>query len=67
VEGKRVDEKPDGSGVRMARSMADKQAVEQLKCGNRFQAGAKRMPPGVIRGFLAKSALSRQRRFPVAD
>ncbi|MCV3210424.1 hypothetical protein OHD62_30250 [Mesorhizobium sp. YC-39] len=30
-EKKRVDEKPEGSGMRMARSMADKQAVEQLK------------------------------------
>jgi hypothetical protein len=64
VEKKRVDEKPDGSGMRMAQSMADIQAVEQLKCGNCIQAGTKR---DVIRDFLAKSALSRQRRFPVAD
>ncbi|MFK0688562.1 hypothetical protein ACFX5Q_10200 [Mesorhizobium sp. IMUNJ 23033] len=31
MEKKRVNEKPDGSGGRMRRSMADKQAAEQLK------------------------------------
>jgi hypothetical protein len=57
---------PDG--VRMGGSMADKRAVEQLKYGQPASAGCKTLGASrSARDFLAKSALSRQRRFPVAD
>jgi len=52
----------------MAASMADKQAAEQLK--NASAAGAcvrEHLPCDRMRDFLAKSALSRMRRFPVAN
>ncbi|WP_155256493.1 hypothetical protein [Mesorhizobium loti] len=52
----------------MAGSMADKQAAEQLKNASAAgRIGHKRLPCRRMRDFLAKSALSRMRRFPVAD
>ncbi|WP_179295755.1 MULTISPECIES: hypothetical protein [unclassified Mesorhizobium] len=52
----------------MAGSMADKQAAEQSKnAGVAGLAGRKWLPCRKMRDFLAKSALSRLRRFPVAN
>jgi hypothetical protein len=54
--------------MRMAGSMADKQAAEQLKNASTVGfAGHKRLPCRKMRDFLAKSTLSRLRRFPVAN
>ncbi|WP_155765444.1 hypothetical protein [Mesorhizobium erdmanii] len=48
--------------------MADKQAAKQLKnVGAAGLAGRKRLSCRKMRDFLAKSALSRLRRFPVAN
>jgi hypothetical protein len=48
--------------------MADKQAAEQLKnAGVAGLTGRKCLPRRKMRDFLAKSALSRMRRFPVAN
>ncbi|WP_155249083.1 MULTISPECIES: hypothetical protein [Mesorhizobium] len=48
--------------------MADKQAAEQLKnAGVAGLTGRKCLPRRKMRDFLAKSALSRLRRFPVAN
>jgi hypothetical protein len=54
--------------MRMAGSMADKQAAEQLKnAGAAGLVGHQQLPCRRMRDFLAKSALSRMRRFPVAN
>jgi hypothetical protein len=48
--------------------MADKQAAEQLKNASTVgRARHERLPCRRMRDFLAKSALSRMRRFPVAN
>jgi len=48
--------------------MADKQAAEQLKnAGVVGLIGRKCLPCRKMRDFLAKTALSRLRRFPVAN
>ncbi|WP_156389089.1 hypothetical protein [Mesorhizobium sp. Root695] len=48
--------------------MADKQAVEQLKTqAPRAMPAEKHAPSLAMRGFLAKTVLSRMRRFPVAN
>ncbi|MBZ9741104.1 MULTISPECIES: hypothetical protein [unclassified Mesorhizobium] len=67
VDGKRVEEKPPGPGMRMAGSMADKQVVKQSKTRVRPISRRKRLPWCMVRDFLAESALSRMRRFPVAN
>ncbi|MFC3322235.1 hypothetical protein [Mesorhizobium cantuariense] len=48
--------------------MADKQAVEQLKTQAPAGMPVEKRPPSLaMRDFLAKTALSRMRRFPVAN
>ncbi|CAN7634959.1 hypothetical protein [Mesorhizobium sp. LjRoot246] len=48
--------------------MADKQAVEQLKTQTlRTMLSEKHSQSLAMRDFLAKTALSRMRRFPVAN
>jgi hypothetical protein len=54
--------------MRMSGSMADKQAVKQTKnAGVADVVGQQWLPGRKMRDFLAKSALSRMRRFPVAN